>query len=55
MKFKYYITNLFDGCVQGTDDDDVAADLAECEEYFVVDSEAGEWLAVGGERRDITE
>lgn len=44
MKFRYYITNLFDGKVQGTNDERVVDSVKDCEEYFVVDSETGKWI-----------
>jgi hypothetical protein len=44
VQFRYYITNLFDGKVQGTNDEKVADNVKDCEEYFVVDSETGKWL-----------
>lgn len=49
MKFRYYITNLHEGCVQGANNPDVANDFASSEDYFVVDSEAGKWIAIGSE------
>ena len=48
MKFRYYITNLLEGNIEGTDDGKVAEELAECEEFFVVDTNTGEWLQSGG-------
>jgi len=53
MKFRYYITNTFDGCIQGTNDADKANEIAACEEFFVVDTETGEWLMSDGERISI--
>lgn len=44
MKFRYYITDTFDGAVKGTDDYETAFGYACCDEYFVVDSETGMWL-----------
>lgn len=55
MKFRYYITNTFDGCMEGTNSGDKANELAACEEYFVVDTETGEWLNASGERMQIEE
>ena len=48
MKFRYYITNLHEGDVEGTNDNQVAIDFAASEDYFVVDSERGEWLQASG-------
>ena len=44
MKFRFYITDLYDGCIKGTDDPEAARAFAECEDYFVVDAETGSWL-----------
>lgn len=48
MKFRYYITDLYEGHVVGTDNGEKAANLATSEDYFVIDSEDGEWLTVNG-------
>ena len=55
MKFRYYITNTFDGCMEGTNNGDKADELSACEEYFVVDTETCEWLTASGERLQIEE
>lgn len=55
MKFKYYITNLFEGAVEGTNDDDKASAMAESEDFFVVDAETGEWLTPGNTRVPVEE
>lgn len=47
-KFRFYITDLFDGRIVGTDSADQAQMLANCEDYFVVDTETGEWLTPDG-------
>ena len=49
MKFRYYITNLHEGAVEGTNDDQTAIDFAASEDYFVVDSERGEWIQSSGD------
>jgi hypothetical protein len=51
--FKYYVTDLIDGVVFGTNSDDDAGLLAESEENFVVDSSTGEWLLSDGTRQAI--
>lgn len=43
-KFRYYITNLFEGEVQGTDDTKVAEEASNCDEMFIVDTETGSWI-----------
>ncbi len=53
MKFRYYITDVYEGIIRGTDDEDDAYNFASSDEYFVVDSEAGEWLTIDGVRDPI--
>ena len=53
MKFRYYITDLNQGNVFGVNDDEVAENFAACEDYFVVDSEKGEWIASDMNRIEI--
>lgn len=50
MKFRYYITDLNDGVIAGTDAIQVVLDYSLCEDYFVVDSHTGEWLQADGSR-----
>lgn len=47
-KFRYYITDTLDGVIKGTNDEDVARDLSQSEDYFVVDTETGNWLGSDG-------
>jgi len=54
-KFRYYITDLYDGDVKGTNDFETANNYAECEDYFVIDVEANEWMISGNENRPIAE
>ncbi len=44
MKFRYYITDIYQGEILGTNSSETAESLADCEDYFVVDSETGKWL-----------
>jgi predicted Fe-Mo cluster-binding NifX family protein len=44
MKFRFYITDTYDGCIKGTNDPEAARAFAECEDFFVVDTETGRWL-----------
>lgn len=48
MKFRYYITNTFNGTIEGTNSSTAANVLAAAEDYFVVDTETGEWLSTEG-------
>ena len=47
MKFRFYITDLLEGTVVGTDDEAVAKNFADSADYFVVDAEEGRWLQSG--------
>ena len=55
MKFRYYITDPFDGVVKGTNDKAVAKEHAACSDFFVVDSQEGVLLLESGEAYDIQE
>jgi hypothetical protein len=44
MKFRYYITDLMEGIVSGTDDPALVNDLRESDDFFIVDTETGLWL-----------
>lgn len=48
MKFRYYITDLFDGCIKGTNELEVAQVYATCEDFYVVDTETSKWLSYDG-------
>jgi hypothetical protein len=48
MKFRFYVADLGQGMIVGTDSPEEANDLAQCEDYFVVDTETGEWLTPYG-------
>lgn len=43
-KFRYYITDLYDGSIKGTNEESVARGCAVSEDYFVVDTKDGTWL-----------
>lgn len=55
MKFRFYIAELFNGQVVGTNDQETARDLAMSEEYFVIDSETGRWLVLDNTTIEIEE
>ncbi len=55
MKFRFYISSIFNGEVKGTNDEKVAKNMAGSEDDFVVDSETGEWLLSDGTRQPIEE
>lgn len=54
MKYRYYIVDLFDGCVKGTNDEKTARNFSICEEWYVIDTETGKWI-VGDEDMEIPE
>ncbi len=55
MSFRFYITDLNEGLIRGTDDEKMAKEFAECEDYFVVDTENNLWLQVGNKSNEIEE
>ena len=55
MKFRYYITSIFSGDITGTNDKDLAENIAMSEDDFVLDSETGEWILSDNSRNDVEE
>ena len=47
MKYRFYVTNLFDGCIQGSNNEQAMKELSACEDFFIVDTESGQWLSYG--------
>ena len=54
-KFRFYYTDSYTGCVYGTNSKDKAADLAACEDFFVIDAESGTWLQADGTAQEVQE
>lgn len=54
MKFRFYITDLMDGCIRGTDSLEQATLHAGSEDCFVVDTEDGTWIMTDGDKEAIT-
>lgn len=54
-KFRFYVTDLFDGCIKGTDDPETARGYASSEDCFVVDADTGTWLCSEQDDQDIEE
>lgn len=52
-KFKYLIADINEGEISGTNDESVAIDFSLSEDYFVLDTESGEWLQATGNRVPI--
>ncbi len=48
MKFRFYITDTYSGSVVGTNDEQKAHDLSASEDFFVVDTQTGEWITTDG-------
>lgn len=48
MRYRYYITNLLEGDIKGTDNPEIANQFAESDDYAVLDSETGEGLLLPG-------
>ncbi|MBK8184744.1 MAG: hypothetical protein IPK63_18455 [Candidatus Competibacteraceae bacterium] len=44
MKYRYYITDLIEGVVVGTNSRAIADHFAASDDYFVVDAQNGLWL-----------
>jgi hypothetical protein len=53
MKFRYYVVELDEGKVLGTDSSEEAEQFADAEEYFVIDSQEGMWMLPDGESTEI--
>lgn len=49
MKFKYLIADTFDGVCRGTNDESLALEMSECDEYFVMNAETGMAIHSGEE------
>lgn len=45
MKYRFYITDLFDGQIKGTNSVEDAMAYSNCEEYFILDTEKDMWLS----------
>lgn len=43
-KFRYYLINVAEGEITGTDDSDVALEMAHSPDDFVIDTSTNEWL-----------
>jgi hypothetical protein len=55
MKFRFYIIDLPEGYVKGTNSMRIAEEYSAIEDYFVVDAELGQWLTVSGDYCDVIE
>lgn len=55
MKYRYIIQEPYDGTYKGTNDLDVANKYATSEDYFVYDTETGEWILSDLKRQELEE
>lgn len=55
MAFRYYVMDLFNGVIKGTDDKDKANNYAESEDFSVLDAKSNEWIQPDGIRESIKE
>lgn len=53
QKFRFYISDPFDGAIKGTDNSTTAQEFAASDDFFVIDSETGESLLSNGKRTPI--
>lgn len=51
--FTYYITDLFEGCIVGTNSEELAKQVSESENYYVVNAKTGEWLLPDGKLEKV--
>ena len=49
--YKYYITNSFNGSIEGTNSKEVAYEASMSCDYFVLEVETGKWISMN---EDIT-
>lgn len=55
MKFRFIITDTFDGYVKGSNSPEAAASYAKLEEFFVYDTQDNKWMQPDGGKIDIHE
>jgi hypothetical protein len=44
MKFKYYIVDMFDGCVYGTDNEQIVKDYSYSQDAYVIYPDENRWV-----------
>lgn len=55
MQYRFFVTDLFDGTVHGTNDEVLARDYAQSEDFFIVDAVSNVWIQPDGTDLPITE
>lgn len=53
MRFRYYITNIHEGMIEGCNSLETVESFASSEDYFVVDADTGQWLQPDGGRVEV--
>lgn len=53
-KFRFLIVDTFDGVAKGTNNEQLARDISDSEDHFVIDTKTQSWV-VGGEEEEIEE
>lgn len=53
--FQYYICDLDNGEVKGTNEEQLASELAQSEDYFVIDARYNQWITCSGIPSEIEE
>ena len=51
MNYRYYVTDLYDGCIKGTNSTELAEQFVQSEDFFVVDTENNLWLTLDGSEK----
>lgn len=55
MSYIFYITDLNDGSIKGTNNEEIAKEFAASEDNFVVDTTTNEWVLSDFSRQKIEE
>lgn len=55
MKFKFLIIDLSEGSVSGTNEEIVAKEFAQSDDYYVVNTETGIWMMDESNSKEIKE
>jgi hypothetical protein len=51
--YRYYITDLMEGTVVGTDDTNIAMHFAQSEDNYVVEPATNQWLLPDGDKATV--
>jgi hypothetical protein len=53
MSFTYYVVDLLEGKIYGTDDEELATEISTSSEHVVIDADEGLWLAEEAQPTEI--